>query len=143
MGDRIASDHPSILTFRSRVESAGATGRPRLVLPPDASEHVPSGVVRLVVDGSSRHAAVRSTTDGMVISGAYASPRLARSSGMADNQLAMWLDAAGVAIGRSVLFDVVVPDVLYGVRLPGTTTVYDAIEPPSASLSRIADGLEE
>lgn len=143
MAERVSSEDPSIRTFRARIERAGGTSRPRLQLPPEASEPVPAEVVRIALDGSRYHADVRSAADGPVVRGIYDTARLARSPGAGENRLPGWLDDAGLAVGRSVLFDVVVPEFLYGVRAPGSTTVYEATEPPAASLAHIAESLDE
>ena len=143
MGERVSSEDPSIRTFRARIERSGGTKRPRLRLPPEATEFVPSGVVRLDLGGTVYHADVREHDDGLLVVGAFDNARLARSPGEGVNRLPVWLDDVGLAIGRSVLFDVVVPDALYGARPPGRTTVYDVIEPPRSSLSDIAASLEE
>lgn len=143
MTDRVSSEDPSIRTVRARVEHAGATSRRRVVLPPEEAGGVPDGVVRLVVDDEVYHAPVRPGADGPVVAGAYGSPRLAREPGAGDDALAAWLETAGLDAGRSVLVDVVVEGFLYGIRAPGTTTVYDAPNPPSSSLSDIAASLDE
>lgn len=143
MGERVRSDHPSVTTYRGRIESSGAISRPRIALPAAAGDALPDGVVRLVLDGSTAHADVRVGDDGPVIHGAYDSPRLARSPGEGENRLPRWVDEAGLAVGRSVLIDEVVPGTLYGARAPGTAAVYDAVEPPSSSLQHIAEGLDE
>lgn len=143
MGERVSSDHPSIDTFRASIERSGATRRPRLVLPPEAEAVVPTEVVRLVFDGATYFVDVRAGQDGPVVNGAYDNPRLARSPGDGANRLPGWLEAIGLTAGRSVLFDVVVPETLYGVRAPGTTTVYETVELPPSSLSDIAASLDE
>lgn len=145
MGERVSSEDPSVRTFRARIERHGGTRRPRLALPPAAADHVPAGVVRLVLDGSRYHADVREGRDGVgpAVHGAYDNARLARSPGEGENRLPGWLDGAGLEVGRSVQFDVVVPAFLFGARPPGTTAVYEAVEPPPSSLSSIAEGLDE
>lgn len=143
MDERVSSDDPTIRTFRGRIERTGATSRPRVAIPPAAGDDVPATVVRLVLDGSTYHADVRPGSDGPVVHGAYDSPRLARSPGDGENRLSGWLADAGLGVGRSVLFDVVVADVLYGARVPGTRTVYEVVDAPPSSLSDIAASLDE
>ncbi len=144
MAGRVSAGHPSVRTLRARVERLGATSRPRLTLPPEATEHVPSGVVRLDLGGRRCHADVRDGPDGdgRVVRGAADNPRLARSPGEGPNRLAEWVADEGIAFGRSVCVDVVVPGHQYGVRRPGTTAVYELSEPPDASLSSIAEELD-
>lgn len=143
MGERVSSDDPTIRTFRARIERHGATSRSRLALPPAAADAVPTDIVRLVLDGTTYHADVRPGSDGPVVHGAYDNPRLARSPGAGENRLTGWLEDVGLGVGRSAQLDVVVPDVLYGLRAPGTTTVYEVVDPPAASLSDIAASLDE
>lgn len=142
MGERVSSDDPSIRTFRARIEPSGATSRPRLALPAEAAPHVASGVIRLDLGGTTYHADVRSTDGGPVVRAAFDNARLARTPGEGENRLPGWLDDVGLALDRSVLFDVVVPDVLYGARAPGTKTVYEVVEPPASSLADIAADLD-
>lgn len=144
MAERVAADHPSVRTFRATVERSGATSRHRVQLPADAAADVPDGVVRVDLDGSRYHADVRAGRDGQgpVVRGAYDTARLARSPGEGPNRLAEWLDDVGLGSGRSVLVDVVVGGYLYGLRPPGTSRVYEAVEPPSDSLADIAEGLD-
>ncbi|MDZ7702449.1 MAG: hypothetical protein U5J98_10550 [Halobacteriales archaeon] len=143
MGERVASDHPSVRTFRGHIEPSGATSRPRVALPAEAADAMPDGVVRLVLDGRTYHADVRAGSDGPVIRGAYDNARLARSPGEGENRLPGWIEAADLSIGRSVLIDEVVDGSLFGARAPGRTAVYEATEPPASSLSSIAEGLDE
>ena len=143
MGERVSSEHPSVRTFRGRLEHSGATSRPRIELPAEAADQLDDRVVRLVLDGTTYHADVRHLGDAPVIRGAYDNARLARSPGEGQNRLPGWVDDAGLSIGRSVLVDEVVAGSLYGVRAPGSTAVYDAVELPRSSLTRIAEGLDE
>lgn len=140
MTDRVASDHPSVETYRATLGRYGGTRRPELRLP-DAID-VPDGdVIRLVIDGEECHAQIETRSDGTaVIRGAYANARLARDRG-GDDRLAAWARDSGLDTGRSVLVDVVVSGVRYGLRLPGTDAVYGAGESPSESLRDIAEGL--
>lgn len=143
MAERVSSENPSISTFRTTLASRGATSRPRIELPEESRSALPDGPVRLVLDGTTYHAPVRSTGAQPVIQGAYDNARLARSPGEGTNYLPEWVDAMNLAIGRSVLVDVVVPETLLGARPPGTTVVYEPFDPPGSSLASIAEGLEE
>lgn len=141
MGVRVSSDNPSVRTVRGRVETSGATSRPRIALPAETAGAL-SDVVRLVLDGTTYHADVRPTNGGPVIRGAYDSARLARSPGEGENRLPDWVDDAGLTVGRSVLVDEIVPETLFGAREPGTSSVYEAVDPPRSSLSSIAKDLD-
>ena len=146
MTDRISSDHPSITTVRATLERHGATDRPRIAIPPTHAEAVPAGeVVRLVLDERTYHARVDRTFDGegRQLTGAYDSPTYAREPGSGPNRLAAWVASADLTIGGSVLVDVIEPGFAYGLRKPGATAVYDAIEPPKDSLAAIARSIEE
>lgn len=142
MDDRVSSDSPSIRTVRGRLESSGATNRPRITLPTEGWDEVPDDGIRLVLDGTQYHADVRADEETTVIRGAYDNARLARTPGEGENRLPAWVDDVGLSLDRSVLVDEVVPGTLYGVRAPGTTATYEPIEPPRPSLSRIAENLD-
>jgi len=79
-------------------------------------------------DGSS---AARSTTDGG-----------SREPGEGANRLAEWLDENDREPGDVIVLDVVVPGELYGLRIPGERTVYEANRGPRSSLSDIARDLD-
>lgn len=144
MPERVASDHTSVVTLRATLTRRGATTHSRLSLPAKATDHIPAKtVVRLVIDGATRHAQIREGVGGnLVIDGVADTPRLARSPGGGSDRLAEWVDAADVEFGRSILFDVVVPSFLYGLRLPGEHVVYDAVEPPDPGLASITEELD-
>lgn len=142
MGERVTSDNPSVRTVRGRLEASGATSRPRIALPAESGGALPDDV-RLVLDGTTYHADIRPTDDGPVIHGAYDSARLARSPAEGVNRLPDWVEDAGLTVGRSVLVDEIVPKTLFGAREPGTSAVYEAVEPPRSSLSSIAKDLDE
>lgn len=144
MADRVSSAHSSVETYRATVERVGGTSRPRIRLPAAASESVPTGVVRLDLDGTLSHADLRSgrSGEGPAIHGIYDTPRLARSSDEGKNRLPTWLAKAGVDIGRSIFLDVVVPGFLLGLREPGSTRVYETTDPPASSLTDLAEGLD-
>lgn len=142
MADRISSDHPSVRTVRATC-TATPTGS-RLELPPDDRDAFPiDEVVRVVIDGDELFARIERalTGDELLIPGVYETPDQARNPSGTD-RLAAWIDDEGVAAGSSILVDVVEPDFLYGLRTPGTSTYYDAREPPDESLSSIAEDLE-
>jgi hypothetical protein len=143
MGERVSSETPSISTYRASLAPSGATSRPRIELPADSRSALPDSPVRLVLDGTTYHAPLRLTESGPVIQGAYGNARLARSSGEGTNHLPAWVELMDLAIGRSVMVDVVVPETLLGARPPGTTVVYEPVDPPDSSLRSIAEGLEE
>lgn len=142
MSHRVASDHASVETVRGTIARQGGTRRPRIVLPAETTDRFPiDESVRLVIDGHTRHAYVGLDAEGCPeIQGAYDSPRFAREHEGA-NRLAEWIDDAGLTVGRSVLVDIVVADVQYGLRQPGDRAVYTAVEPPSNDLTDIAADL--
>ncbi|MWG34945.1 DUF7112 family protein [Halomarina oriensis] len=140
MADRIQHDHASVVTHRATLERAGRTSRPKLVLP----DEVPARErpVRLVLDGSTRHATIEEAVDGTVeIRGAYDNARMARER-EGENHLVAWAERTGLDFGRSVHLDAV-DDELYGVRAPGERAVYTPTDSPNDSLSNIANDLDE
>lgn len=144
MTDRIASDHPSVQTVRSTcVETATGV---RLEVPADDRDAFPTDeVVRIVLDGDELFGPVERalTGDDLSIPGVYETPDEARDPTGATDRLAAWVDDRSVSMGGSVLVDVIEPEFLYGLRKPGETVYYDAHEPPSDSLSDIANDLED
>lgn len=143
MGDFVTSD--ACRTVTATLARAGGTRRQELRLPADAADDFPAGeVVRVVVDGSQYHSQIHQNADGEpVIRGAYATPSLARDPGSATNAFAAWVDEQGLEAGRSVHVDVVEPGFEYGIRAPGQSATYETHEPPSSSLTDIANSLEE
>ena len=144
MGDRIASDHPSVRTVRATCAET-ATGV-RLEVPADERDAFPTDeVVRIVLADEELFGRVERalTGDDLSIPGIYATPDAAREPGGATDRLLEWIDDNGVSAGGSVLIDVIEPEFLYGIRSPGETVYYDAHEPPSSSLSDIAKDLED
>ena len=144
MADRISSDHPSVETVRSTCTET-ATGV-KLEVPADDRDAFPTDeVVRVVLDGEELFARIERalTGDELSIPGVYETPDEARDPTGATDRLVEWIDERDVPTGGSVLVDVVEPDFLYGCRSPGETTYYDAREPPSDSLSEIAEDLED
>lgn len=144
MGDRIASDHPSVETVRSTCTET-ATGV-KLEVPADERGAFPTDeVVRVALDGEELFARVERalTGDELSIPGVYETPDQARDPSGATDRLTEWTTDHDVSGSGSVLIDVVEPEFLYGLRAPGETAYYDAREPPSDSLSEIAKDLED
>ncbi|MDF9744665.1 DUF7112 family protein [Natrinema salsiterrestre] len=144
MTDRIASDHPSVQTVRSTCTET-ATGVKLEVPAEDREAFSTDEVVRVVLDGDELFARVERalTGDALSIPGIYDTPDLARDPSGATDRLAEWTAEHDVPAGGSVLIDVVEPAFLYGLRSPGETAYYDAREPPSDSLSDIAETLDD
>ncbi|MFC7214767.1 hypothetical protein ACFQO4_11850 [Saliphagus sp. GCM10025334] len=146
MPDRISSDNPSVKTVRATLAET-ATGV-RIEIPGDETGHFPDQageVVRFVLEGTEHFGRVDRglTGDELIVPGLYETPDQARDPRDGVDALPDWIDDHGARRGGSVLLDVVEPDFLYGVRAPGETAVYEAHEPPSASLQDIAKGLED
>ncbi len=121
-----------------------ATGH-RISIPADETAEFPADtVVRVVLDGQERFCRIDRplTGDGLTIDGVYDTPASARQPGTGEDRLAEWLSTNGID-GGSVLVDVVEEDFQYGLRPPGETTIYTAKEPPSESLSSIAESIDE
>lgn len=145
MPARIPSDHDSIETCRATVERVGRTDRLKVALPSDAAGDLDAGdVVRLVLDGTTYHTRVETDFDGNYeFRGAFQSPTLARDPDADRDNLPDWLSDAGIDAGGSVLVDVVTAGVQYGLRAPGTRTVYEAADQGNDDLASIARDLEE
>ena len=144
MPERLPSDHDAIDSYRATVERVGRTDRQKVVVPDAAADAVPTDdVVQIVLDERTYHARVETDLEGRpVFKGASETPTLARSEGDGENHLSEWVAASGVAVGDSVLLDVVTEGFKFGLRAPGDRAVYEATEPPSDSLSAIARDLE-
>ena len=143
MGERVPSDHPSIRTIRATVARHGAS-RPRIDVPAEEADAIPEGeVVRVVLDEVTYYARIDGgfADQSPRITGAYDSPAMARS-GDGENRLREWFDASDRSFGSSVLLDVIEPDFAYGIREPGETVVYEAVEAPKSSLAEIARDLD-
>ncbi|SEW15370.1 DUF7112 family protein [Natrinema salifodinae] len=144
MADRIASDHPSVQTVRSSCTET-ATGV-KLEIPADDRDAFPTDeVVRVVLDGDELFARIDRalTGDDLAIPGVYETPDQARDPSGATDRLTEWIDDHDVPVDGSVLIDIVEPEFLYGLRAPGETAYYDAREPPTESLSDIAEQFED
>lgn len=141
MGERVASENPSVRTLRGRLGRRGGTRRPAVELPAEEREQLPAdGTVRLVIDGATRFAPVGDRGETRAFFGAYDNARLARDRDGTD-RLGEWVDERALDFGRSIAVDVVEPGEVYGLRVPGEDTVYEVEAPPDASLRRIAEDL--
>ncbi|MFB6159993.1 MAG: hypothetical protein ABEJ61_02320 [Haloferacaceae archaeon] len=139
----LPSDHEAVTTYRARVARIGGTRRPCLRLPDDVP--VADGdLLRLTVEGTDYHARVVADREGRLLRGAYDNRRLAQEGGdrAAENRLVAWLDAVGRDPGASVAVDELDPGYHYGLREPGERVVYEAVDPPDASLAAIAERVD-
>ncbi|MWV40504.1 hypothetical protein [Natrialba sp. INN-245] len=144
MADRISSDHPAVRTVRATCTET--TTGVRLDVPVDGRDAFPvDDVVRFVIDRDRLFGRVERALTGeeLSIPGVYETPDVARDPSGGVDRLTAWVDDSSVRVGGSVLIDVIEPEFLYGLREPGETTYYDAVEPPSDSLSEIASNLED
>jgi len=152
---RVPSDDEGIASIRVSLARSGGTRRPCVRLPSgdDLVKRVESGtceslsvasgdVVRVVIDREERYAPVTADSDGRLIRGAFDNRRLARETGAGTNRLVEWLAENDRGPGDSVVLDVVVSGELYGLRIPGERTVYDANRGPRSSLTDIARDLD-
>lgn len=141
MADRLPSDHPSIETVRARVERHGGGIRlavPGSVLPEDGA------VPRVVLDERTRFGRLASGTgDNQWVVGLYDTTKGVTDPTVGQDRLEPWLSAHGRGVGTSVEVDVIEADRQYGIREPGTRTVYQDVKPRSRSLDAIARGLED
>jgi len=148
---RVPSDGEDVSSVRVSLARSGGTRRPCVRLPDDDAldGRVESGscdalgvnaadIVRVAIDREEYHARVASDSKGRLLRGAFDNRRLARDAGEGTNRLVGWLDANDREPGEGVVLDVVVPGELYGLRIPGDRTVYDANRGPRSSLADIA-----
>lgn len=142
MPDSVPSD--AVDSVRATLDRAGRTDRPKVTLPDEDRDRFPRDeVVKLVLDGTTRHARVeRAIDDTLELRGAYANPRQARE-GDGENHLPAWVDDAGLDFERTVHVDVVEAGALYGLRAPGERAVYEVPDSPDESLADIAKQVEE
>ena len=140
MPDSVPSDHDSVATHRAKMERSGGTRRPCLRLP-DGVNVEAGDLIRLVLDGSTRHARVEADTTGRLVRGAFDNRRLARSGREGENRLVEWAERHDRGPGTAVELDEVEAGFLYGLRTPGKRTVYEVTESPDDSLASIAESL--
>lgn len=153
---RVPSDGEDVSSIRVSLARSGGTRRPCVRLPDDDAldGRVESGtceelglgtgdIVRVAIDREEYHARVASDSKGRLLRGAFDNRRLAREAGEGTNRLVEWLDGNDREPGDSVVLDVVVPGELYGLRIPGERTVYDANRGPRSSLADIARDADE
>lgn len=142
MPDSVSSD--AVDSVRATLARAGRTDRPKVTIPDDARDRFPAGtVVRLVLDGTTRHARVeRALDDSLELRGAYANARQA-TEGDGENHLLGWADDHGLDFGRTVHLDVVVEGEIYGLRAPGGSAIYAVPESTDSTLADIAEEVEE
>lgn len=121
--------------------------QPKLVLPSD-TELFPETVVNIVLDGHRYHARIDwDFDDTPEIRSIRDNTRLAREGegereDTSANRLHEWFETSDLGFGRSVHVDIIEPNHLYGVRLPGEQAIYTDIPKPKRSLSDIANDLE-
>lgn len=141
MTDQIASDHPSVETFRATVKRHGP-GR-RLALPEVAREAlgVP-GAVGTIVDGRTHFARCRAVGGTPSIVGLYAT-RTGADDRTGQDELGAWLDRHDRGRGRSVHVDVIEPGYRIGLRPPGERVVYEDVPDRDDGLDAIARDLLE
>lgn len=146
--DRVRS--ADVETVDATLVGHGAVGRPAIELPDDApaatssdGHAVPTGeVVRLVLDGATRHARFQAFSGSVRATGAFDARDLARSPGEGTNRLREWVADRDLATGRTVHLDVIEPAFAYGLRAPGESVIYDAPSKPDDSLASIAERVE-
>ena len=142
MPDSVPSDHDSVTSRRAKMVRSGGTRRPCLRLPDDVDVEA-GDLIRLVLDGATRHARVESDATGRLVRGAFDNRRLARSGSEGPNRLVEWAQRHDRGPGSAVELDEVEAGFLYGLRVPGERAVYEATEKPDDSLSSIAERLAD
>ena len=136
---RVPSDGEDVCSVRVSLARSGGTRRPCVRRPADDADQVPlTHAERVALDREEHHARVAADSRGRLLRGAFDNRRLAREAGAGTNRLTDWLDANDRGPDDTVVLDVVVPGELYGLRIPGERTVYDANRGPRSSLADIA-----
>jgi len=144
--DRVRSD--TLRTIDASLVGHGAIDRPAIELPADVDTDtggtVPvEAVVRIVLDGSTRHCRFDAHSGSVRATGIFDTPDLVRSPGDGENRLREWVEAKGLSTGRTVHLDVIEAGFAYGLRAPGESVVYDApSKSPDDSLASIAEQLD-
>ena len=141
MQDRLPSDADAVSTTRAHVARYGGTRRPCVRLGEEV-DVTDGDIVRLVLDRTTYHARVHVDANGPLLRGAYRNRRLARTPGEGENELQTWLENVGKQPGDALEFDEVVAGDLYGLRVPGSRTVYSVSQGPRSSLADIARDLD-
>lgn len=138
MSERVSSEHSSVSTYRAELVRHGPTRRPLVQLP--AEVDIDATLVRVVIEEAEYFAPVQSRSQGPRFLGAYDNARLAREREGTD-RLTEWVSETALELGRSVAVDVLTPHDRYGLRQPGSRTVYEVHDHPSQSLRDIASDL--
>jgi hypothetical protein len=145
--NRVRSD--ALRTIDASLVGHGAIDRPAIELPADVDTGedgaVPAGeVLRLALDGDTRHCRFEAYGGDTRATGVFDTPDLVRSPGDGENRLRERIDAHDLSIGRTVHLDVIEAGFAYGLRAPGESAVYDApSDSPDDSLASIAEGLDD
>jgi len=135
--------HEAVETIDATVERSGPVDRPRVVVPAESADAVPTdGLVRLVLDGSEYRARPIETGPEVAIPGAYDTPDAARDPADATDRLGAWLADRDLDYGRTVHLDVVDESHRYGLRAPGERATYADHGGPDDSLAAIAEQVE-
>ncbi len=147
-GDRIASD--AVTSHRARLVRSGGTRLPAVAVPEAAGVAV-GDRIRLVLDGSVRHARIERGGDGPVVRGAYdTGGDLAVIDGRDDsvspadvpNRLVEWCRDHDRERGDAVALDEIDAGFHYGLRAPGERAVYGILGRPDRGLQDIARDLD-
>ncbi|MCL9816877.1 DUF7112 family protein [Natronocalculus amylovorans] len=142
MSDRLPSDSDAVETLRAEIIRLGSTRLRCLRLPEELTGELSTGdFVRVVLDGTERHARVETDANGPIIRALYETKAAARAQ-RGDNALAPWLAGLKREEGDGVAFDRVVSGQLYGIREPGKRAVYTVRQGPRDSLASIAEKLD-
>ena len=137
----VPADHPSVDTVRAHLRRYGPGLR--LLVPADERERFAVGtVVRVLLDGSVRHARAQESADGApFFPGAYDTPDRARDPSGTD-RLQAWADERGLTADDPVLVDVLTAGERYGLREPGESVTYPDRRQRDDSLADIARDLD-
>ncbi len=141
----VPADHPSVDTVRAHLRRYGPGLR--LLAPADEHDQFAVGaVVRVLLDGSVRHARAQESADGApFLPGVYDTPAIARDPASAADpvdRLREWADDRDLGAGDPVLVDVLTAGERYGLRDPGESVTYPDRRQRDDTLADIARDLE-
>lgn len=138
---RLSASHPTVTTHNGTVVRHGTRRR---AVAFDPSCPLSETVLRVTASGSEWFTRPAKQPDGRwLITGLYRRPAAAREPGHQEERLGDWLEEHELTRGRTVLLDVVVDDLTYGLRAPGGEAVYEAPKTETAGLMDIARQLED
>lgn len=139
MTDRVSSS--TLETIRATLARSGGTARPEVRVPPAEASSFQTNIIQVTLGDAAYYSPVVSVGDSVALRGAYANARRARERDGTD-RLSEWVTEIDLDFGRTVLLDTIISGSQYGLRPPGTDSVYRVRREPDRDLQDIARSLE-